>query len=149
MGRALWVVTLSGTSGLLFSGCLHVGTPPSAAAWVVQVEAPVAEPDLDRALKGVLEAELRARGAWGGPIAVVRVVQADWVPERRLDEVLVYAARLAVEVDTGSQQRRFSATTSRGGLGDGAGASRAREEAFLALAQELGVVAAAWLAAGG
>lgn len=135
-------------------GCLHLGVPPAAGRWTVVVEAPVAEPELDRVLLATIEEELRARHGWGGASATARVVRADWVPGRRLGEgtepgSLVYEARLEIEVEAGGARTRLSATTSRAGLTDGASASAAREEAFSALARELGASAAGWLAARG
>lgn len=84
---------------LLAAACtLHVGGPPSAGFWVSQVEAPVAEPNIDIIVLDAVETRLAAGGAFvkGGTALALLIERADWSPSRRDGDALVYAARLRV-----------------------------------------------------
>ncbi len=142
--------------------CLHLGVRPPGggdeplaydAQHVfsgVQVQAPVAEPGVDEAVRSALWRALAARGALGGglPLAVT-VTEASLDPAVRGDSAatgggLWYRARLVARVNAPDRARTFS-------LEDWVpetGAVPDRQHTFEALAERLAQEIGAWATSG-
>lgn len=126
---------------LLVVGCsVHVGVLPITGTWAVSaVEAPVAEPDVDAWTRDAVASALAARGALdpaGGALRVT-VRDAAYTPSRRAGDVLLYEARLTLEMEAaGRTVTRTRAWTVRD-PGDAASARSQREASLRTLATQV------------
>lgn len=130
----------------LLVGCaLHVGTPPARGYAVIRVDAPVAEAEIDVALRASVAAALAARGASGSDPLSLEVEVASWTPSRREGELVVYLAELRVRFVAGDRSRSSRSSTLVPGPGDAAGARAARAAAFADLADRVAADGVTWL----
>ncbi len=130
----------------LLVGCaLHVGTPPSRGYAVIRVDAPVAEAEIDVALRAAVEASLAARGASGSEPLALQVEVASWTPSRREGDLVVYLAELRVRFVAGERTRSSASSTFVPAPADAASARAEREAAFADLAERVAAEGVTWL----
>jgi hypothetical protein len=134
---------------LLAACTLHFGVRPVEGWRVDRVDAPVAEPDVDTALRGAVEAALAARGASGDRPLTITIERAEWTPARRDGDTLVYVASLRLRVLGAAREGSFDLREDVLAPATSEEARSVRAAAFRRLADRAAGQVAAWLALSG